>query len=119
MHVKYRQDNLHRMTWYIGMCNSNGHGLSIYVNFMVKCVCYTRLWIHWFHDSRAIIPNGPITIGWMSLVGVGHSRLDLIMPLILRTVCCAMAGVLALYCRSLGTASILLRRGNILDRPYY
>jgi hypothetical protein len=35
------------------------------------------------------------------------------MPLMLRTVCYAMAGVLALYYRSLRTASTLLRRGNI------
>jgi hypothetical protein len=40
MHVKYRQDNLHRMTLYIGMCGSNGHGLTIHVNFMVKCVLH-------------------------------------------------------------------------------
>jgi hypothetical protein len=42
MHVKYRQDSLHRMTWYTGTCGSNGHGLSIHVSFMVKCVCYVR-----------------------------------------------------------------------------
>jgi hypothetical protein len=42
MHVKYRQDNLHRMTWYTGTCGSNGHGLTIHVNFMVKCVRYVR-----------------------------------------------------------------------------
>jgi hypothetical protein len=64
------------------------------------------------------IPNGSITIGWTSLVGVGHSRSDLIMPLMLRTVCGAMAGALALYYRSLGIARTLLRRGNISGRPY-
>jgi hypothetical protein len=41
MHVKYRQDNLHRMTWYTGTCGSNGHGLTIHVSFMVNvCVLY-------------------------------------------------------------------------------
>jgi hypothetical protein len=70
MHVKYRQDTLHRMTWYTGTCGSNGHGLTIHVSFIVKCVCYTGLWIHWFCDPSATISNGSVTIGWMSIVGV-------------------------------------------------
>jgi hypothetical protein len=85
---------------------------------MVKCACYTGLWINWFHDLGATIPNGSVTIGWTSLVGVGHSRSDSIVPLMLHMVCCAMAGALALYYRSLGTTSTLLRRGNISGRPY-
>jgi hypothetical protein len=117
MHVKYRQDNLHRMTWYTGTCGSIGHGLTIHVSFMVKCVYYTGLWIHWFRDLDAIIYNGSITIRRTSLVGVGHSGSYSIVPLILRTVCYAMARALALYYRSFRT--ILLRRGNILGRPYY
>jgi hypothetical protein len=35
MHVKYGQDKLHCMTWYV---QGNDHGLTIHVNFMVKCV---------------------------------------------------------------------------------
>jgi hypothetical protein len=50
--------------------------------------------------------------------GVGHPRSDLIVPLVLHTVCCAMAGARALYYRSLGTASTLLRRDNISGRTY-
>jgi hypothetical protein len=119
MHIKYRQDNLHGMTWYTGTCSSNGHGLTIYVSFMVKCMCYTRLWIYWICDSGATILNSSVTIGWTSLVGVGHSRLELIVPLMLHTLCCAMARALALYYRSLGTVSTLLRMGNISGRPYY
>jgi hypothetical protein len=115
MHVKYKHDNLHRMTWYIGKCGSNGHGLTIHVSFMVKCVCYTGLW---FRNLGATIPNGSVTIGWTSLAGVSHSRSDLIVPLMLLMVCYAMAGALALYYRSLGTTSTLLKRGNILGRPY-
>jgi hypothetical protein len=53
----------------------------------------------------------------MSLVGVGHSRSDLTVPLMLCTVSYVMAGVLALYYRSLGTTPTLLRRGNISGRP--
>jgi hypothetical protein len=52
-----------------------------------------------------------------SLVGVGHLGSDSIMPLMLRTVCYAMVRALALYYRSLGTTSILLRMSNILGRP--
>jgi hypothetical protein len=106
------------MTWYTGTYGSIGHGLTVHVNFMVKCVCYTGLWIHWFRDLDATIPNGLVTIGRTSLVGVGHSRLDLIVPLMLRMVSYAMVGALALYYRFLGTASALLRRGNISGRPY-
>jgi hypothetical protein len=84
---------------------------------MIKCVCYTRLWIHWFRDLDATIPSGSITTGRTSLVGVGHLGSDSIVPLMLRTVCYAMAGALTLYYRSLGTASTLLRRGNISGRP--
>jgi hypothetical protein len=85
---------------------------------MVKCVCYTGLWIHWFHDLDATIPNGSVTIGQTSFIGVGHSGSDSIVPLMLRTICCTMAGALALYYRSLGIASTLLRRGKISGRPY-
>ena len=82
-------------------------------------VYYTGLWIHWFRDHDATISNGMVTIGRTSLVGVGHSGSDPIMPLMLHTVCFrAMAGALTLYYRSLGTASTLLRMGKISGRPY-
>jgi hypothetical protein len=80
------------------------------------CVSY-RLWIYWFRDLDATIPNGSITIRRMSLVGMGHSGLDSIMPLMLRTIYCTMAETLTLYYRSLGIASTLLRMGNISSRP--
>jgi hypothetical protein len=94
MHVKYRQDNLYRMTWYTGICGSDDYGLTIHVSFMVKCVRYVR----------AMDPL--VSIGWTTLVGVGHSRLDSIVPLTLRMICYAMAGALALYNRSLRTAFV-------------
>jgi hypothetical protein len=49
---------------------------------------------------------------------VGHPKLNSIVPLLFRTVCCAMAGAPALYYKSLGTASTLLRNNNISGRPY-
>jgi hypothetical protein len=76
------------------------------------------LWIYWFRDLDATISNGLVTTGRTSLVGVGHLGLDPIVPLMLRTVCYAMVGALALYYRPLRTASTLLRRGNISGRPY-
>jgi hypothetical protein len=106
------------MTWYTGTCSSIGHELTIHVSFMVKCVYYTGLWIHQFRDLDATIPNGSVTIGRTSLVGVGHLESDSIVPLMLRTVCYTMARALTLYYRSLGIASTLLRRGNISGRPY-
>jgi hypothetical protein len=57
--------------------------------------------IHWFCDYSATVPNGSVTIGRTSLVGVGHLRSDSIVPH------CAMVGALALYYRSLGIASTL------------
>ena len=90
----------------------------LYMLALWSKVCYTGLWIHWFRDHDATISNGTVTIGRMSLVGVGHSGLNPIVPLMLRTVCfCAMAGALTLYYRSLGTASTLLRRGKISGIP--
>jgi hypothetical protein len=93
---------------------------AYYINCVLwsKCVYYTGLWIHWFRDLDTTIPNGLVTLGRMSLVGVGHSGSDSIVLLMLCTVCCTMAGALALYYKSLRTASTLLRMGNISGRPY-
>ena len=89
------------------------------LHIMVKHVYYTRVWIHWFCDHNATIPDGMVTIGRTSLVGVGHSGSNPIVPLMLRTICFrAIAGALTLYYKSLGTASTLLRRGKISGRPY-
>jgi hypothetical protein len=92
-------------------------GFLYKLRIIVKCVCYIWLWIHWFRDHGATICNGSVTIGRTSLIGVGHSRSDLIVPLMLRTVCYAMVGALTLYYKSLGTVPTLLRRGNISSRP--
>ena len=114
---KYEQDNLHRMTWYTGTCGSNGHGLTIHVSFTVKSVLYGAL-DPLVCDHDATILNGTVAIGRTSLVGVYYSGSDPIVPLMLRTVYFrAMARALALYYRSLETASTLLRRGKISGRP--
>jgi hypothetical protein len=92
---------------------------AYYINYVLWSNVYViwELWIHWFRDLGATIPNGSVTIGPTSLVGVGHSRSDSIVPLMLRTVCCAIVGALTLYYRSLGTVPTLLRRGNVSDKP--
>jgi hypothetical protein len=91
--------------------------------YYINCVLWSNvyviwgLWIHWFRDYGVTIPNGSVTIGRTSLVGMGHSRSNSIVPLMLRTVCCVMTRALALYYRSLGTIPIMLRMGNISGRP--
>ena len=62
-------------------------GLLYRLHIMVKRVYYTELWIYWFRDHNATIPNDMVTIGRTSLVDVGHSGLDPIVPLMLHTVC--------------------------------
>ena len=93
-------------------------GLLYRLHIMVKCVCYTGHLIHWFRDYSVTSPNGSVTIGRTSLVGVGHSRSDSVVLLILCTICCAMAGAPALYYRSIGTTPTLMRRDNISGIPY-
>jgi hypothetical protein len=91
-------------------------GLLYKLRIIVKYVCYTGLWIYWLCDHGATILNGSVTIGQTSLVGVGYSRSDSIMSLMLHTVGCAVAEALALYYRYLGTVPTLLRRDNISGR---
>jgi hypothetical protein len=81
------------------------------------CVYIWGFWINWFRDPGATILNDSVTIGLKSLVGVGHLRLDSIVPLMLRTICCVMVEALTLYYKSLGIAPTLLRMGNFLGRP--
>ena len=68
------------MTWYTGMYGSNGHGLTIHVCFMVKCVFYMGFWIHWFRDHGAIIPQwyGHYRTDVISRCGSLEVRLDLV-----------------------------------------
>lgn len=64
------------------------------------CVCYMGA-LDPFRDLGATIFNGSVAIKQTSLIGVGHSRSNSIVSLMLRTVYCAMVGALALYYRSL------------------
>jgi hypothetical protein len=71
-----------------------------------------------FRNHGATIPNGTVIIRCTSLIGVDHSRSDSIVPPMLCTICCVIAGALALYYRSFGIAPTLLRIGNISGIPY-
>jgi hypothetical protein len=82
-------------------------------------LCYTGLWINWFRDHNTTISNDSVTVGRTSLVDVDHSRSDSIVPPMLRTICCAIAGTLTLYYKSLGTTPILLKMYNISGKLYY
>jgi hypothetical protein len=95
----------------------NGHGLTIRVNFIVKCV--------WggFGSNDFVTKTQPFPMD-------AHCRTDIISgvgPLEVGLDCAAsimygsraMAWAPALYYRSLGIASTLLRRDDISGRPYY
>ena len=74
---------MHRKTWYTVCVVVMAMSLLYRLHIMVKRVYYTGLWIHWFPDRDATIPNGTVTIGQTSLIGVGHSGSDPIVPLML------------------------------------
>jgi hypothetical protein len=50
--------------------------------------------------------------------GMGHLRSNLVVPLVLHMIHCAMVVAPTLYYRSLRTVLTLLRMGNISSRPY-
>jgi hypothetical protein len=84
---------------------------------MVKCVCVSFRSNGFVAKMQLFPMDGHYRTDFIS--GVGHSRSDSIVPLVVRMVCCAMTGTPTLYYRSLGTASTLLIKGNISGRPYY
>jgi hypothetical protein len=97
----------------------NGHGLTIPVNFMVSMCVGGR---GGFGSNSFVIKTHSFPTDShyrMDVIsGVGHPKSNSIEPLVLHTVCCAMAKAPALYYKSLEIASTLLRRDNILGRSY-
>jgi hypothetical protein len=101
----------------------NGHEFTIRVSFMINvcmCVCVWEGGGLGSNDFVTKIQSFPMNGHYRMYVisGVGHPRSYLIIPLMLRKICSAMTGALALYCRSLRIASTLLIKGNIFGRPY-
>ena len=95
----------------------NCQGLTIRVNFMVKCMCGGFGSNGFVTKTQPFLVDGHYRTDIIS--GVGHLRSDSVMSLVLCTIYCAMAEASALYYRSLGTMSTLLIKGNISSRPYY
>jgi hypothetical protein len=94
----------------------NGHGLTIWVNFMVKCVCVGFASNGFVTKTQSFPMDGHYRTDVIR--GVGHPRSDSVVPLVLRMVCCTINGTPALYYKSLGIVSILLKICDILGRPY-
>jgi hypothetical protein len=115
MHLKYRQDNLYCMTWYTGTCSIMAMGL-LYELTLGSNVCVA------FGSNGFVtkMQSFPMDSHYRTndINGVGHPRSYSIVLLVLCTVYYTMVGAPTLYYKSLITVSTLLRRGNILGRPY-
>ena len=92
MHVKYRQDNLHRMTWYTGSCGIMALGLwPLWSNVCVNghydkmCVLYGP-WMQWFFMAGAASMGGHYRTD--IIIVVGHSRSDSVVLLVLCMIMC-------------------------------
>ena len=85
MHVKYRQDNLYRMTWYTGMCAIMAMGL------LYMLALWLNAFIIWALDPMLFVASVALMGGYyrMEIIsGVSHPRSDLVMSLMLFTVAC-------------------------------
>jgi hypothetical protein len=84
MYVKYRQDNFASYDMIHPYVRDNSHELTIYVNSMVKCVCYMGLGSNDYFITGATLIGGHYRMDIIS--GVGHSKSDSIVLLMLCTV---------------------------------
>ena len=73
---------------------------------MVKCVCVGFGSNDFVTKTQSFLIDGYYRTNVIS--GVGHLRSNSVVPLVLRTTYCAMAGALTLYYRSLEAVSNLL-----------
>jgi hypothetical protein len=94
----------------------NDHGLTIQVNFTIKCVCVGFGSSGFVTKMQSFPLDGHYRTNIIS--DVGYPRLNSIMLLMLYTVRCTMAWARALYYKFLGTTSTLLRKGNISGKLY-
>ena len=77
MHVKYKQDNLHHMKWYVW---DNDHVLTIHISFMVKCVCYVEFGSNGCFIAGAALMGGDYRMDIIS--GVIHPRSNSVVSLV-------------------------------------
>jgi hypothetical protein len=104
------------MTWYTGTCSIMAKSLQYELSVWSLCV-WGGFGFNSFVTKMQPFPmDGDYRIDVIS--GVGYPRLDSVLLLVLRMVCCAMARTLRLYYRFFETTSTLLRMGNISGRPY-
>jgi hypothetical protein len=67
----------------------NGHGLTIHVNFMVKCVCYFMVKCEYCGSNGYFVTGAALMGGHYRIYiisGVGHPMSDSVMPLVLWTI---------------------------------
>jgi hypothetical protein len=64
----------------------NGHGLTIHVSFMIKCVNYMGLRSIWMFVVGAALKGGHYRMNIIS--SVGHLRSNLVMSLVLYMIVC-------------------------------
>jgi hypothetical protein len=107
------------MTWYTDMCGIMAMDLLYGLALWSMCV-YLGGGGFQSNDFLTKMQPFPLDGHYMMDVinSVGHPRSNLVILLVLRTICCTMVRALALYYRSLKTVSILLRICNISGRPY-
>jgi hypothetical protein len=109
------------MTWYTGMCGIMAISL-LYELAYSQCVyvCVGGGGGFGSNDFMTKMQSFPMNGHYrMDVIsGVGHLRSDSVVLLVLYTICCAMAGALALYYRSLETVSTLMRIDNISGRSF-
>jgi hypothetical protein len=86
MHIKYRQDNLHRMTWYTGICGILAMGLLYMLALWSNvCVLYGH-WIQWLFMADTALIGGHYKMDIIS--SVNHPRSDSVVTLVLCMVAC-------------------------------
>jgi hypothetical protein len=80
MHVKYKQDKLHRKTWYIGTCRITAMGL-LYMLTLWSNVCYMGLGSNGCFVTNVVLMGGHYRTDIIS--GVGNPRSNSVVPLVL------------------------------------
>jgi hypothetical protein len=86
MQVKYKQDNLHCMTWYIGACSIMAIGLLYILVLWSNVSVLYKPWIQWLLVAGVALMGSHYRTNIIS--GVGHLRLDSVVLPVLCTIAC-------------------------------
>jgi hypothetical protein len=90
MHVKYKQDNLHRMTRNIGTCGIMAMGLLYMLALWSNACRVYESWIQWLFVVVVALTGSRYRTDIIS--SVGYLRSNLVMQLVLCTVACNIRG---------------------------